>query len=131
MTIGKIEQRQLKFRAWSNKFNKFLATGFHIIGECTLFDILNQHRVEELDTLIIQQWTGFADKNKNDIYEGDIIDCYEIDEYQKTERKNCIVIFQHGSFYYGMKKENGHVLSHRLLLYANNIKVVGNILEDA
>lgn len=34
----------LKFRAWSTKEKRFLAEGFHMIGECTLFDILNQHK---------------------------------------------------------------------------------------
>jgi len=43
--------RQLKFRAWSHKFQKFLAVGFHIIGETTLFDLLNQHSIKELDTV--------------------------------------------------------------------------------
>lgn len=69
--------RELMFRAWSTKKNEFLATGFHIIGETTLFDLLNQHRIEELDTLHIQQSTGVKDINDKDIYEGDIVEDYQ------------------------------------------------------
>lgn len=65
--------RTLKFRVWSKKHKKFLAIGFHIIGETTLFDLLNQHRLEELDELIVQQFMGLIDKNGVDIYEGDFI----------------------------------------------------------
>ena len=53
--------RNIKFRAWSKKFNKFMAKDFHIIGETTLFDLLNQHRLEELDTLEVTECTGVKD----------------------------------------------------------------------
>ena len=49
--MNQFKYRELKFRAWSTKKNEFLATGFHIIGETVMFDLLNQTRIEDLDTL--------------------------------------------------------------------------------
>lgn len=82
--------RSIKFRAWDTKNKKFPFIGFHIIGECTAFDLINQYRLEELNDLEIQQFTGLLDKNGKEIYEGDILKTSYFSKY--------IVKFYEGSF---------------------------------
>jgi hypothetical protein len=64
--------RTLKFRAWDANKKFFPLKDFHIIGECTAFDLVNQYRIESLNDLEITQYVC-KDINDEDIYEGDII----------------------------------------------------------
>lgn len=68
--------RELKFRAWDKKNNRWYKTeleyyGFHIWGECTL---LTPPHPSDLPNLEITQFIGIRDIRGKDIYEHDIID---------------------------------------------------------
>ena len=77
-----MKQREMKFRAWDEATSKMVFTGFHIIGEVTMFSAIEQYcyetkgesnTLDRINDIIITQYTGAKDFNGNDIYEGDVV----------------------------------------------------------
>lgn len=116
----------LKFRAWSNKSKSFIANGFHIIGETTLFDLLNQTILEDLDTIVITQTSTCQDKNGKEIYEGDIIK-YNNLTWPTSEHIGTIEFFA-GAFVCNWGDQTDDTLSFMMI---TGMEVIGNIFENA
>ena len=106
-----MNQRDIKFRAWSDKVCQF-----------------DYYKLEEIgvgiyEGSIIQQYTGLNDINQKEIFEGDIV------KYQfagamsdpNFYEESGEVYFQQGSF-----KVNGRLLGSAFVL---NLVVIGNIFE--
>jgi len=104
--------RTIKFRAWQ-EHNKKMLSHEDLIDKGWNFEDLNWD--ESQSTLM--QFTGLKDKNKKEIYEGDII------KWGKEIRK---VEFMKGGFF-GFK---GKTWDMFLGDYTDNYGVIGNIYEN-
>jgi hypothetical protein len=106
-------QRDIKFRAWSDRVCQF-----------------NYYKLEEIgvgiyEGSIIQQYTGLNDINQKDIYEGDIV------KYQyQTGLSDPNFYEASGEIYFGQGsfKVNGMLLGEGT--YILNPIVIGNIFES-
>lgn len=115
-------QREIKFRAW----DKFMETMIENLNPYELGTILTKWKE---DSHILQQYTGLKDKNRKEIYEGDI-----------TDWGNSVVKFGEFEFEVGGDYKNynttayGWYLQNKLgieeLTWDGQVKVIGNIYEN-
>jgi len=119
--------RSIKFRAWDAKNKKFPMVGFHVMGEHTVFDLVNQYRLEEALDLEIQQFTGFCDKNGKEVYEGDIVQLgFDTTDCHWSKLKAEVVWWLNG-FYF---QTNYGAIAQDTYYQIKYCEVVGNIFEN-
>lgn len=105
--------RELKFRVWDEKYNCWDNQSIELIPNTLL---LKQGR-------IIQQYTGCHDKNKKEIYEGDIIS-YSFNDSEPPMIG--VVEFFAGMFIVSWNDQTDDELAYMRI---DGMEVVGNIFE--
>ncbi len=114
-------QRQIKFRVWSDTLKQFFTPQWISADGLQLLYLHSGNQIEIVNNPKIQQFTGLYDKNKKEIFEGDIINLYD---FNVSIFKSCYeVIFNRGSFCF--KQDTRSIGS-----WALELEIIGNILQN-
>lgn len=108
--------REIKFRIWDKKTKRW-SKNFNV-------NLLN---VNDFNLVSINQFTGLKDKNRKEIYEGDIIKLIYFRNRRRKETGKVVFLNHQASF--GIIDRDGNEYP----LYRNTaeqIEVIGNIYEN-
>lgn len=138
-----MQQRQIKFRAWSNR-DKCWCGAFSIhktglFSECINASVVNGVPVADAhwqdlftqDEIVLEQFTGLLDKNGKEIYEGDIVRFRYADNVEPTYQGTIAFVNRNGVYQcaaFLIAVPNG--TPYDIPLAADWIEVIGNIHEN-
>lgn len=134
--------RDFKFRVWDKFTEKMVFTGFSIIGEITVFSLIDQycHKYpnDKLDSpksferwhdFVVMQFTGLKDKNGTEIYESDLL--IDPRDFEIGNNPHQVIFNQniaaYGWFHTPMLQEEKFYSLNRFL---ESLEVIGNIYQN-
>ena len=114
--------REIRFGAWDRILKKMTYEVSMKLRECEYINILDMFIIlnQRYDFM---QYTGLKDKNKKEIYEGDII---------LFEDNKAVVFYEHAKFRAKYKMStNGYCIEDLSeVLYFDRVQIIGNIYEN-
>lgn len=112
--------RKIKFRAW-DKIDKQMFDDFHLDCEENLSYIADGG-CSDIGKHPLMQFTGLHDKNRNEIYEGDIlrVNC----RFNREDKFTGIVNFTNGAWHIGYSD------LYCFHVQPYDIEIIGNIYES-
>jgi uncharacterized phage protein (TIGR01671 family) len=132
--------REIKFRAWDKKTQKMIATGYAVIGEVTMFNMVDQYISEHKDPdqptlsrlkdIVEMQFTGLKDSKETEIYEGDLIVSGEDFPYVLVVGFNKQTAAFGGCRDASMCLEGWYSFLNDIVIDQDGWKVIGNIFEN-
>jgi uncharacterized phage protein (TIGR01671 family) len=133
-----MKNRQIKFRFWNKSENRFYFFDFALINDSSNSGVgilgitLSGLETNLENNFVIQQFTGFIDKNKKDVYEGDIVEYVEGVELGDKMLERGVVKFEEyfGCFGYAtaLDKDCSNFPWEGVVSKAT---VIGNICENS
>jgi uncharacterized phage protein (TIGR01671 family) len=132
--------RTLKFRVWDNKNKRFLdpsdiainGNGNLLITDSGWYENFEN---QNLSDYVVQQYTGFKDIDRKEIFEGDIIELEVPTKDNNTKKLTATIDYGLGAFLVMAKSEDGDLFFPLLQefhdkIYKYQIKIIGNSFEN-
>jgi len=132
-SIGK---REIKFRAWDKKRKEWVNWHYHCIDENGTVSFYKSNILEADENFpILMQYTGLKDKNDKEIYEGDIVRYYIMQNGTEMNGVGFIVYDEGFSQFVCRAKIKGlndlQDYPLRVEMRFTEFKVIGNIFENS
>lgn len=122
---------RFRFRVWDNENNEYLDEAYpsSIYSDGSLYAFEEKYDANSEmvalfeipnNSLIVEQCTGWKDKNGRLIFEGDVVFC-------ESGKAKGVIKFEKGSFVFEWKFAKP--LAFLVLKYTDDVEIIGNIHE--